>query len=50
MDFFNNLTNMKSDKSMLDKEYDNSMKDEYFNKIVSDAFSLSKEYPLLSFA
>ncbi len=43
MDFFNNLTNMKSDKSMLDKEYDNSMKDEYFNKIVSK-LKLDKDY------
>ena len=43
MDSFNSLNNIKSDKEMLDKEYNNSMKDEYFNKIVSK-LKLDKEY------
>ena len=37
------VTNVKSDKLLLDKEYDNSMKDEYFNKIVSK-LKLDKDY------
>ena len=43
MEEFVNLTNMKSDKKMLDKEYIEGLKDEYFNKIVSK-LKLDKEY------
>ena len=43
MEEFDNLTNIKTDKKMLDKEFDNSMKDDYFNKIVSK-LKLDKDY------
>ena len=43
MEQLHNLTNIKSDKKLLDKEYNNSLKDEYFNKIVSK-LKLDKEY------
>ena len=34
MESFVNLTSIKKYKKLLDKEYNESMKDEYFNKIV----------------
>ena len=43
MEELHNLTNIKSDKKLLDKEYDNSLKDEYFNKIVTK-LKLDKAY------
>ena len=43
MEEFNNLTNIKTDKKLLDKEYNASLKDEYFNKIVSK-LKLDKDY------
>ena len=43
MEELHNLTSIKSDKKLLDKEYNNSLKDEYFNKIVSK-LKLDKEY------
>ena len=43
MEELHNLTNIKSDKKLLDKEYNNSLKDEYFNKIVTK-LKLDKEY------
>lgn len=43
MEELQNLTNIKSDKKLLDKEYDNSLKDEYFNKIVTK-LKLDKAY------
>lgn len=43
MEDLHNLTNIKSDKKLLDKEYNNSLKDECFNKIVTK-LKLDKEY------
>ncbi len=43
MEELHNLTSIKSDKKLLDKEYDNSLKDEYFNKIVTK-LKLDKAY------
>ena len=43
MEDLHNLTNIKSDKVLLDKEFANSMNDEYFNKIVTK-LKLGKEY------
>ena len=43
MEEFINLTTIKSDKQALDKEYNESLKDEYFNKIVSK-LKLDREY------
>ncbi len=43
MEELHNLTNIKSDKKLLDKEYNNSLKNEYFNKIVTK-LKLDKEY------
>lgn len=43
MQSLNSLTNMKADTSLLDKEYKEALKDEYFNKIVSK-LKLKDEY------
>ena len=43
MEEFNNLTSIKTDKKLLDKEYNKSMKDEFFSKIVSK-LKLDKNY------
>lgn len=43
MEELHNITNIKTDKKMLDKEYDKAINDEYFSKIVSK-LKLDKEY------
>ena len=43
MENINNLTSVKVDKKLLDKEYNKSMNDEFFSKIVSK-LKLDKEY------
>ena len=43
MENINNLTSIKVDKKLLDKEYNKSMNDEFFSKIVSK-LKLDKEY------
>ena len=43
MENLNNLTSIKVDKKLLDKEFDKSMTDEFFNKIVSK-LKLGKDY------
>ena len=35
MEELNNLTSIKVDKKLLDKEFDKSMNDEFFSKIVN---------------
>ena len=43
MEELNNLTSIKVDKKLLDKEFDKSMNDEFFSKIVNK-LKLDKEY------